>query len=140
MSPAPVVQAFSLRKRYRARDPLAVDGVSFSIGTGQALGLLGPNGAGKSTIVKMIAGLTWPDGGHVQLFGSSPGDVKARALLGFVPEDPDFPRFLRAGEVLAYFGRLLGCRRRIGRAGSPRRSSGPGWRGRHGRCATSRRG
>lgn len=108
VSPAPVVQAWSLRKRYRARDPLAVDGVTFSIGTGQALGLLGPNGAGKSTIVKMIAGLTRPDGGHVQLFGSSPRDVKARALLGFVPEDPDFPRFLRAGEVLDYFGRLLG--------------------------------
>jgi ABC-2 type transport system ATP-binding protein len=108
VSPAAVVQAWGLRKRYRARDPLAVDGVSFSIGTGQALGLLGPNGAGKSTIVKMLTGLTRPDGGHVRLFGSSPGDSGARSQLGFVPEDPDFPRFLRAGEVLDYFARLLG--------------------------------
>jgi len=105
---AAVVQAWDLRKRYRARDPLAVDGVSFSLGPGQALGLLGPNGAGKSTIVKMITGLIRPDSGQVQLFGSGPGDVRARSLLGFVPEDPDFPRFLRAGEVLDYFGRLLG--------------------------------
>jgi ABC-2 type transport system ATP-binding protein len=103
-----VLEARGLRKRYRARDPLAVDGVSLSIGSGQALGLLGPNGAGKSTIVKMIAGLTRPDGGQVRLFGSRPGDVRARRLLGFVPEDPEFPRFLRAAEVLDYFARLLG--------------------------------
>ena len=103
-----VVHASDLRKRYRARDPLAVDGVSLSIGSGQALGLLGPNGAGKSTIVKMIVGLTWPDSGRIRLFGSGPEDVAARRMVGFVPEDPDFPRFLRAAEVLDYFARLAG--------------------------------
>ncbi len=51
-----VVTVSDLRKRYRARDPWAVDGVSFQLETGQAFGLLGPNGAGKTTVVKMIAG------------------------------------------------------------------------------------
>ena len=55
-----VIDVQDVRKRYRRRDPLAVDGVSLSIGPGQVFGLLGPNGAGKTTIVKMN-GSSWPD-------------------------------------------------------------------------------
>src|SRR6267378_2834419 len=100
---AAVVSVEGLRKRYRRRDPWAVDGVSFALEPGQAFGLLGPNGAGKSTIVKAIVGLTRPTKGHVSLFGSTPGDASARSQVGFAPEDPDFPKFLRADEVLDYF-------------------------------------
>jgi ABC-2 type transport system ATP-binding protein len=85
-----------------------VDGVTFALEPGQAFGLLGPNGSGKTSIVKMIAGLLRPDGGTISLFGSAPGNPAARAQLGFSPEDPDFPKFLRAGEVLDYFASLLG--------------------------------
>jgi len=105
---AAVVRVEDLRKRYRRRDPWAVDGVTFELEPGQAFGLLGPNGAGKTSVVKMIAGLLRPDGGSVSLFGSNPGDPAARAKLGFAPEDPDFPKFLRAPEVLDYFASLLG--------------------------------
>src|SRR6266568_655379 len=105
---AAVVRVNDLRKRYRRRDPWAVDGVTFELEPGQAFGLLGPNGAGKTSVVKMIAGLLRPDGGSVSLFGSNPGDPAARAKLGFAPEDPDFPKFLRAPEVLDYFASLLG--------------------------------
>ena len=102
---ATVVSVDGLRKRYRRRDAWAVDGVSFQLEPGQAFGLLGPNGAGKSTVVKIIAGLLRPDEGSVQLFGSDPGNPAARRDLGFAPEEPDFPKFLRAGEVLDYFAR-----------------------------------
>ena len=115
---AAVVSVRDLRKRYRRRDPWAVDGVTFELEPGQAFGLLGPNGAGKTTVVKMIAGLLRPDGGDISVFGSPPGEPRARAQLGFSPEDPDFPKFLRAAEVLDYFASLLGLdeadrRRRI---------------------------
>jgi ABC-2 type transport system ATP-binding protein len=103
-----VVSVTDLRKRYRRRDPWAVDGVSFHVEAGQAFGLLGPNGAGKTSVVKMIAGLLRPDGGSISLFGSNPGDPAARAEIGFAPEDPDFPKFLRAREVMDYFASLLG--------------------------------
>ena len=103
-----VVSVNDLRKRYRTRDPWAVDGVSFELQPGEAFGLLGPNGAGKTSVVKMIAGLLHPSSGDVTLFGSRPGDPAARAQLGFSPEDPDFPKFLRAAEVLDYFASLLG--------------------------------
>ena len=105
---AAVVSVEGLRKRYRRRDPWAVDGVSFALEPGQAFGLLGPNGAGKSTVVKIIAGLLRPGEGKVTLFGSDPGNPMARQDLGFAPEDPDFPKFLRATEVLDYFASLLG--------------------------------
>jgi ABC-2 type transport system ATP-binding protein len=105
---AAVVEVHDLHKRYRARDPWAVQGVSFAIEPGRAFGLLGPNGAGKSTVVKTIIGLTRPDSGTVALFGSSPSDHAARAQVGYVPEDPDFPKFLCADEVLDYFARLIG--------------------------------
>src|SRR5206468_11498383 len=103
-----VVSVQDLRKRYRSRDPWAVDGVSFQLESGEAFGLLGPNGSGKTSIVKMISGLLRPDGGSISLFGSDPGNPAARAELGFAPEDPDFPKFLRAPEVLDYFASLLG--------------------------------
>src|SRR3989442_1028495 len=104
---ATVVSVQNLRKRYRRRDPWAVDGVTFEVEAGQAFGLLGPNGAGKTSVVKMIAGLLRPDGGQISVFGSPPGDPQARTQLGFAPEDPDFPKFLRAPEVLDYFASLL---------------------------------
>jgi ABC-2 type transport system ATP-binding protein len=105
---APVVSVEGLRKRYSGRQPWAVDGVTFALEPGHAFGLLGPNGAGKSTIVKVIAGLLRPDEGKVELFGSDPGNPVSRKDLGFAPEDPDFPKFLRADEVLDYFASLLG--------------------------------
>ena len=82
--------------------------MTFELEPGQAFGLLGPNGAGKTSVVKMIAGLLRPDAGSISLFGSDPGNPAARAELGFSPEDPDFPKFLRASEVLDYFASLLG--------------------------------
>ena len=105
---APVVSVEGLRKRYSRRQPWAVDGVTFALEPGQAFGLLGPNDARKSTIVKVIAGLLRPDEGKVELFGSDPGNPVSRKDLGFAPEDPDFPKFLRADEVLDYFASLLG--------------------------------
>jgi ABC-2 type transport system ATP-binding protein len=105
---AVVVSVEGLRKRYRRRDPWAVDGVTFQLEPGQAFGLLGPNGSGKTSVVKMITGLLRPNEGKISLFGREPGDPAARAQLGFSPEDPDFPKFLRAAEVLDYFASLLG--------------------------------
>jgi len=50
----------------------ALDGVSFSLEVGEAVGYLGPNGAGKSTTVKCLAGILEPTGGAVRVAGLDP--------------------------------------------------------------------
>jgi len=50
----------------------AVDGVSFTIETGELVGYLGPNGAGKSTTIKMLTGLLVPTSGEVRVNGRMP--------------------------------------------------------------------
>ena len=95
-----VVEVRELSKRYRARDPWSVQDISFAIKPRHAFGLLGPNGAGKSTVVKIITGLSRLSKGTVAVFGASPRDARVRARIGFASEDPDFPKYLGAGEVL----------------------------------------
>lgn len=47
----------------------AVDGISFVVPKGKAIGLLGPNGAGKTTTIQMLLGITLPNGGKIAYFG-----------------------------------------------------------------------
>ncbi|MBT9370684.1 ATP-binding cassette domain-containing protein [Rhizobium sp. CSW-27] len=50
----------------------AVDGISFAIEAGEAVGYLGPNGAGKSTMIKMLTGILAPSSGAVTVLGRHP--------------------------------------------------------------------
>ena len=45
----------------------ALDGVSFDVGPGEAIGVVGRNGQGKSTLLKLIAGVMLPDRGTVDV-------------------------------------------------------------------------
>src|SRR5204862_3845128 len=42
-----------------------LDGVSFDVRQGEALGIMGRNGSGKSTLLKIISGVYLPDQGRV---------------------------------------------------------------------------
>ena len=53
-------------------DLRAVDGVSFSVETGEVLALLGPNGAGKTTTVETLEGYRRPARGRVRVLGLDP--------------------------------------------------------------------
>jgi branched-chain amino acid transport system ATP-binding protein len=49
----------------------AVDGVTFSVESGEILGIIGPNGAGKTTLLNCISGVYRLDGGDIRWHGAS---------------------------------------------------------------------
>ncbi|MEU5691204.1 ATP-binding cassette domain-containing protein [Actinosynnema sp. NPDC020468] len=54
----------------------AVEGVSFDVRAGEAVGYVGPNGAGKSTTIKMLTGILVPTSGHVRVSGLDPSRAR----------------------------------------------------------------
>ena len=71
-SPADRLKEIVLRKPYH-KDFLALDNISFEVGTGQTLGIIGQNGAGKSTLLKILSGIVIPDSGSIQVDGKVTG-------------------------------------------------------------------
>jgi ABC-2 type transport system ATP-binding protein len=92
-----------LRKRVDA-----VRGVSFEVKRGEILGFVGPNGAGKTTSIKMMLQLIFPTKGSVKLFGSAAADPRARARVGYLPENPYIYSYLKPLEFLDLCGQLTG--------------------------------
>jgi ABC-type branched-subunit amino acid transport system ATPase component/MFS family permease len=75
---------------------VAVDGVSFTLDDGAALGIIGPNGAGKTTLFDIISGFTTPSAGEIHLFGEDitsrgPDQRVARGLLRSFQDARLFP-------------------------------------------------
>lgn len=57
----------NLTKQYANATSAAVSGVTFEAPTGAITSLIGPSGAGKSTVLRVIAGLEYPDQGAVRV-------------------------------------------------------------------------
>lgn len=100
------VEASELTRKYGGR--AAVNDVSFTLNKGEVLGFLGPNGAGKSTTMKMLTGNLAPSNGSVKICGidmmERPKDAKA--LIGYLPEQPPLYRELTVDEFLTIAARL----------------------------------
>ncbi len=103
-----MIEVKNLEKSFGARK--AVDGVSFEVKAGEVFGLLGPNGAGKSTTLSLITGLLKPDSGRVSIgaidMGKEP--IKAKGLIGVVPQEPAIYPQLSARANLRFWGEMQG--------------------------------
>ncbi len=86
----------------------AVDELSIEVAPGQIYGLLGPNGSGKSTTIKILLGLLPPSAGRCEVFGAEPAKMGTRAGVGYLPEAPDYHRFLTGRELVGLHARLSG--------------------------------
>lgn len=108
-----------LRKTFGEKT--AVDDVDLIVPRGSFYGLVGQNGAGKTTTLSMAVGLLRPDAGSARIFGvdvwSDP--VRAKALVGVLPDGMAMPERLTGRELLTYLGLLRGLSRDVvdGRAG-----------------------
>jgi manganese/iron transport system ATP-binding protein len=95
----------------------ALEGVTGTVGPGEAAALIGPNGSGKSTLLRAVLGLVPLARGHIEVLGRTP--VDARVDVAYVPQqdalDPEFP--VTAGEVV-----LMGRYRRRGWGRRPGRA------------------
>ena len=97
-------------KGKKKSEVVALDDVSFEIRAGEIFGLLGPNGAGKSTTIGILTTRTQPTAGRAFL-----GDidiwrepVKAKRLIGVVPQRPNLDFALTAREILVFHGAYFG--------------------------------
>jgi ABC-2 type transport system ATP-binding protein len=85
-----------------------VDSLDLSVEAGEIFGFLGPNGAGKTTTLKLLVGLLRPTAGRGRILGRPLGDPRARARVGFLPEDPLFYDHLTVREFVQLCGELFG--------------------------------
>lgn len=82
--------------------------ISLSLKEGEAFGFLGANGSGKTTTIKCILGLATPRSGSIEVGGQSSSSTKARALIGYLAEQPYYYDHLTVEETLLMYAALAG--------------------------------
>ena len=84
----PVLKVKNLVKTFNRGEVVALDDVSFSVNQGEIEAVLGPSGCGKTTLMRLIAGLEYPDKGDVLVNGQSVmGLPPHRRNIGLVFQD-----------------------------------------------------
>ena len=110
---APILEVVHLTSAYNGR--VALDDISFHLGTGERVAVVGPNGAGKSTLFKVIAGVLHPTAGEVRVAGQCPG---GHICIAYVPQrsqvDWGFPVTVADVVMMGRAGKI-GLFRRAGR-------------------------
>ena len=95
-----------LSKQYGAI--VAVEDISFAVGSQEILGLLGPNGAGKTTTINMILGVLAPTSGTITIDGCDLARRRRQALsrTNFAAVYAPLPGNLTVAQNLRVFGLL----------------------------------
>lgn len=97
------IETRALTKRYGKK--AAVNNMSLHVEKGDIYGLIGKNGAGKTTLMKLLLGITAPNGGEIKLFGQD--DLyAARQRIGSLVETPALYQNETAYENLKRFALL----------------------------------
>ncbi len=114
-----MIRTEGLSKTFGTR--VAVEDLNLEVEPGELFGFLGPNGAGKTTTIRLLTGLLRPTVGRVLIGGYDihREPVRAKAFLGYVPDQPVLYEKLTGREFLSFMAdlyRVDGTRRdqRIG--------------------------
>lgn len=105
-----MIKVRKLVKRFGLKTVLR--GMDFYVEQGEFVALLGPNGAGKTTFLRILASLSRPSMGEVDIAGYRLPDQAAavRRRLGVVSHQPLLYGDLTAEENLRFYGRMYGLR------------------------------
>jgi ABC-2 type transport system ATP-binding protein len=105
-----IIRGAGPREKKKKSEIVALDGVSFEIHPGEVFGLLGPNGAGKSTTIGILTTRVKPSSGRafVGEYDVWQEQVKAKLLIGVVPQRPNLDFALTAREILLFHGAYFG--------------------------------
>jgi ABC-2 type transport system ATP-binding protein len=105
-----VLEARDLRMSYGSTR--AVDGVSLTVGPGQAFGLVGPDGAGKTTTMRLLVGLLAAGRGEVTILGLDVHRAGSSALahVGYLAQRFSLYEELTVQENLNFFGSVRSVR------------------------------
>lgn len=104
----PMIKVTNLTKNFGSFT--AVDNLTFEVAAGEAVALWGPNGAGKTTIIRSLLGLLATAGQlRVNNFDVRKEGKRARAAIGYVPQELAFYDDLSARETLLFYARLKGA-------------------------------
>lgn len=79
----------------------ALQGINFSVRTGEFLAIIGPSGCGKSTLLRILANLVQPSQGHITIAGYPPADFIAQRRLGWMAQQPALLPWLTVKENVA---------------------------------------
>ena len=71
-------------KRNKYENRTVLDGISFSVKKGEAIGLVGRNGCGKSTTLKLLTKIIYPNSGEIEMEGRVSSLIELGA--GFHPD------------------------------------------------------
>lgn len=102
---APAIRVAGLRVDRGKRT--VIDGLDFTVPTGQVTGLLGPSGCGKSTLMRSIVGVQRGVSGTLEVLEAPAGAKSLRSAVGYVTQQPSVFDDLTVRENLTYFARIL---------------------------------
>src|SRR6516225_12196386 len=103
-----MIKVERLTKKYAG--VTAISDLSFEVAKGEIVGFLGPNGAGKSTTMRILSSFLPATSGFASIasYDVFKESLKARAHLGYLPENVPLYGDMRVGEYLRYRGSLKG--------------------------------
>jgi ABC-2 type transport system ATP-binding protein len=101
-----MIEVSGLTKRYG--NVMALSNVSFTVPKGKIVGFLGANGAGKTTTMDIISGCSGADDGTTVIGGvdTMKEPERAKALLGYLPDEPPVYNDMRVVDFIEYAARL----------------------------------
>lgn len=82
----PVIRMSRVGKRFES-GPAAVEQVDLDIRENELVSFVGPSGCGKSTLFRLIAGLSQPTEGEIEIIGEEPEKARKRNSISYVFQD-----------------------------------------------------